>query len=90
MISGNKMNNLDILPTDYKPCAEAKVWWVAGTLLSPPPPAICCIPRTLNKPIDDSSYRQNVDLDKENEIHYPSCKEHLKMSKIAKFGCEML
>ena len=40
MISGNKMNNLDILPTDYKPCVEAKVWWVAGTagtLLSPPP-----------------------------------------------------
>jgi hypothetical protein len=40
--------------------------------------------------IDDSSYRQNVDLDKKNEIHYHSWKEHLKMSKNANFGCELL
>jgi hypothetical protein len=35
---------------------------------------------------DASSYRLNFDLDKKNEIHYHSWKEHLKMSKIAKFG----
>jgi hypothetical protein len=40
--------------------------------------------------MDDSSYRRNSDLDKKNEIHYHSWKEHLKMSKIAKFGCELL
>jgi bisphosphoglycerate-dependent phosphoglycerate mutase len=40
--------------------------------------------------MDDSSYRRNFDLDKKNENHYHSWKEHLKMSKIAKFGCEML
>jgi uncharacterized membrane protein YqiK len=40
--------------------------------------------------MDDSSYRRNFDLDKKNEIHYHSWKEHLKMSKIAKFGCELL
>jgi hypothetical protein len=40
--------------------------------------------------MDDSSYRRNFDLDKKNEIHYHSWKEHLKMSKIAKFGREML
>ena len=33
------------------------------------------------------SYRRNFDLNKKNEIHYHSWKEHLKMSKIAKFGC---
>jgi hypothetical protein len=38
----------------------------------------------------DSSYRRNFDLDKKNEIHYCSWKEHLKMSKIARFGCELL
>ena len=37
--------------------------------------------------MDDSSCRQNFDLDKKNETHYHSWKEHLKMSKIAKFGC---
>jgi hypothetical protein len=42
------------------------------------------------KAMDDSSYRRSFDLDKKNEIHYHSWKEHLKMSKIAKFGCEML
>ena len=40
--------------------------------------------------MDDSSYGQNFDLDKKNEIQYHSWKEHLKMSKIAKFGCKLL
>ena len=44
----------------------------------------------LMKIMNDSSYRRNFDLDKKNEIHYHSWKEHLKMSKIAKFGCELL
>jgi hypothetical protein len=38
----------------------------------------------------DSSYRRNFDLRKNNKIHHHSWKEHLKMSKIAKFGCELL
>jgi hypothetical protein len=42
------------------------------------------------KIMDDSSYGRNFDLDKKNEIHYHGWKEHLKMSKIAKFGCELL
>jgi hypothetical protein len=33
--------------------------------------------------MDDSSYRRNF-------THYHSWREHLKMSKIAKFGCELL
>jgi hypothetical protein len=40
--------------------------------------------------MDDSSYRRNFDLDKKNEIHYHSWKEHLKMSEIALFVCELL
>jgi hypothetical protein len=40
--------------------------------------------------MDDSSYRRNFDLDKKNEILYHSWKKPLEMSKIAKFGCEML
>jgi hypothetical protein len=36
------------------------------------------------------SYRRNFDLDKNNESHYHSWKEHLKMNKIAKYGCELL
>ena len=40
--------------------------------------------------MDDSSYRLNSDLGKKNEIHHYSWKEHLKISKIAKFGREML
>jgi hypothetical protein len=44
--------------------------------------------------MDDSSYKYkwNFDLDKKNETItiYHSWKEHLKMSKIAKFGCELL
>ena len=32
---------------------------------------------------DSTSHRRNFDLDKKNEIHYHSWKEHLKMSKIA-------
>jgi hypothetical protein len=38
----------------------------------------------------DASYRRHFDLDKRNEIHYHSWKEHLKISQIAKFGCELL
>jgi hypothetical protein len=30
------------------------------------------------------------DSKKENETHYHSWKEHLKMNKIAKFGCQLL
>ena len=41
-------------------------------------------------PIEDSRYRLNFDLGKKNEIHHYSYKEHLKISKIAKFGREML
>jgi hypothetical protein len=40
--------------------------------------------------IDDSSYRLNFDLGKKNKIHHHSYKEHVIISKIAKFGCEML
>ena len=40
--------------------------------------------------MDDSSYRRNFDQDKKNEIHYHSWKEHLKMRKNTKFGCELL
>ena len=40
--------------------------------------------------MNDSSYRLNFDLDKKNEIHYHSWKDLLKMSKIAKFGWELL
>ena len=38
----------------------------------------------------DSTCRRNFDLDKKNEIHYHSWKEHLKMSTITKFDCELL
>ena len=40
--------------------------------------------------MDDSSYRLNFDLGKKNKIHHPVVKERVKISKIAKFGCEML
>jgi hypothetical protein len=41
--------------------------------------------------IDNSSYRLIFYLDKKDEIyHCYSSKEHIKISKIAKFGCEML
>jgi hypothetical protein len=41
--------------------------------------------------MDDSGYRQNFDLDKKNEIHPTIAgKSILMMSKIAKFGCELL
>jgi hypothetical protein len=39
--------------------------------------------------MDDSSYRLTFYLGKKDEIHHNS-KEHPKISKIAKFGCEML
>jgi hypothetical protein len=38
----------------------------------------------------DSTYGRNFDPDKKNEIQHHTYKEHLKMSKIATFGCEML
>jgi hypothetical protein len=40
--------------------------------------------------MDDSSYRLNFDPGKKNKIHHHSQKEHIKISKIAKFGREML
>jgi hypothetical protein len=41
--------------------------------------------------MDDSSYSGlNFDLGKKNKIHHPVVKERVKISKIAKFGCEML
>jgi hypothetical protein len=40
--------------------------------------------------MDDSSYKKNFDLDKNDETITIAGKEHLKMSKIAKFGCELL
>jgi hypothetical protein len=40
--------------------------------------------------MDDSRYGRNFDVDMKNEIHYHSWKEHLTMSKSAKFGCELL
>ena len=35
-------------------------------------------------------YRLNFDPGKTNKTFYHSLKEHVKISKIAKFGCEML
>jgi hypothetical protein len=40
--------------------------------------------------MDDSSYRLIFYPDKKDEIYHFSSKEHPKISKIAKFGCEML
>ncbi len=40
--------------------------------------------------MDDSSCRLNFELGKKNEIHHYGWKEHCKISKIAKFGREML
>ena len=40
--------------------------------------------------MNDSSYRQIFYLDKKEEIYHYSSKEHPKISKIARFGCEML
>ena len=40
--------------------------------------------------MDDSSYQLILYLDKKDEIYHYSSKEHLTISKIAKFGCEML
>jgi hypothetical protein len=40
--------------------------------------------------MDDSSYRLIFYLDKKDEIYHYSSKERPKISKIAKFGCEML
>jgi hypothetical protein len=39
--------------------------------------------------MDDSSYQLIFYLDKKDEIYHGS-KEHPKISKMAKFGCEML
>ena len=35
-------------------------------------------------------YRPDLNPGKINKIFYHSLKEHLKISRIAKFGCEML
>ena len=52
---------------------------------------IPCSQRKKNVGImDDSSYRLNFNLGEKNEIHHYSQKEQLKISKIAKFGREML
>ena len=40
--------------------------------------------------IDYSSYRLIFYLDKKDEIYHYSSKEHPKITKIAKFGCENL
>jgi hypothetical protein len=40
--------------------------------------------------MDDSSYRLISDPDKKDEIYHYSSTEHPKISKIAKFGGEML
>jgi hypothetical protein len=40
--------------------------------------------------IDNCSYRVIFYLDKKDEIYHYNSKEHPKISKIAKFGCEML
>jgi hypothetical protein len=45
---------------------------------------------TTSQEMGDSSYRLNFDLGKKNEIQHRSWKEHLRMSKTAKIGCEML
>jgi hypothetical protein len=37
----------------------------------------------------DSSYQLIFDLDKKDESYHYSSKEHPKISKIAKFGCEL-
>ena len=46
--------------------------------------------REWTTPMDDSSYRLNFNLGKKNEIYHHNYKEHLKISKITKFGREML
>jgi hypothetical protein len=40
--------------------------------------------------MDDSNYSLIFYLDKKDEIYHYSSKEHPKVSKIAKFGREML
>ena len=40
--------------------------------------------------MDDSSYRVFFYRDKKDEIDHYGSKERPKISKIAKFGCEML
>jgi hypothetical protein len=45
---------------------------------------------TIYMSIDNSHYRLILKLDKEMQINHHSKKEHTKISKIAKFGCEML
>jgi hypothetical protein len=48
------------------------------------------IPTKQNKTIDDSHYRLILKLGKEMQINHHSLKEHTEISKITKFGCEML
>ena len=45
---------------------------------------------SLHVVIDNSHYRLILKLGKEMQINYYSKKEHTKISKIEKFGCEML
>ena len=40
--------------------------------------------------MDNLHVRLDVDLGKENKVFYHSSKEHLKISKIAKLGLQML
>ena len=44
----------------------------------------------MNSPIDNLHHRPTVNLGKTNEIPHYSQKEHPKISRIAKFGGEML
>ena len=43
-----------------------------------------------HKSIDRLHNGQNFEKFRNSKIHYDSIKEHLKLSKIGKFGCEML
>ena len=45
---------------------------------------------SLKDSMDNLHVRLNVDLDKQKKIYHHSSKEHLKISKITKFGMKML
>jgi hypothetical protein len=49
-----------------------------------------CQKWTSERAIPAIEYRLNFDLGKKNKIHHHNWKEHVKISKIAKFGREML
>ena len=44
----------------------------------------------LRAPTDNFCYKIILDEGKKKEVHHCSLKEHLKISKTAKFGCQML